>query len=152
MKKSLILIAFLSLLLIFSGNSMAAENDFLDFDLENRQMVIGFDFPALGWANYNENGAIKGYRGINIALGYTDKRYMEAGIKQGEINPYWSWGTTELIKPYANIGVDYPFALNSETGGFWTVTGSIGARMNFNSSFENINAEVFPWIGGSYHF
>ncbi|MGM0410534.1 MAG: hypothetical protein ACQEQF_07185 [Bacillota bacterium] len=151
MKKYMILTVFMSLMLVFSGSTIAAESDFFDFNLENREMVVGIDFPAVGWANY-ENGAIAGYKGINLGVGYTDKRYMEAGIKQGEINPYWSWGTTELIKPYANIGIDYPFALNTETGGFWTVSGSIGARINFDDSFDNVTPEVLPLIGVSYHF
>ena len=152
MKKYIVLVVFMSLFLLFSGNTMAQESDLLDFDLENREMVIGLNFPAIGWAQYNESGAITGYKGINIELGYTDKRYMEAGIKQGKFNTFWSWGTTDLIRPYANIGVDYPFALNTETGDFWTATGAIGAKINFNDSFENVSPEALPWIGVSYHF
>lgn len=151
MKKYMVLTVFMSLMLVFSGSIMAQDGDFLNLDLENREMVVGFDFPTIAWANY-ENGAIAGYKGINMTVGYTDKRYMEAGIKQDELNPYWSWGTTELVKPYANIGVDYPFVIDTETGGFWTVTGSVGARMNFDDSFDNIDAQAFPWLGISYHF
>jgi len=147
MKKKLIIVAVLSLVLIFSANSMAQENDFLDFDLENREMMIGFDFPAVGWANYNKGGVIKGYKGINFGLGYTDKRYMEPGMKMGKMNTFWSWGTLSVIYPYAEVGIDYPFVINQEKDGFWTVTGSVGALVDMESPVT-----PFPRLGISYHF
>ena len=147
MKKSLILIMFLSLILILSGTSMADEHKTLDFNLENREMMIGFDFPAVGWANYTANGTIKGYKGINFGLGYTDKRYMEAGIKAEQFNTFWSWGTIAVIYPYAEVGVDYPFAFNGQNNSFWTITGSIGAVVDIETPVR-----PFPRLGVSYHF
>ena len=146
MKKYLILSIALSLILVFSGSTIAQESDFLNLDLENREMVVGLDYPAVGWANY-ENGAIAGYKGVNIALGYTDKRYMEPGIKQGEINTFYSFGTVAVYNPYVEVGVDYPFALNTATGEFWTATFAGGAAYIFDAGVTPV-----PRLGVSYHF
>ena len=137
MKKYLILVAFLSLVVLISGNSLAASDN-----LNDHEMMVGLGFPTVGWAQYNEAQELTGYKGINIGLGYSSKNYMEPGLKEGEFNTYWGWGTVALIWPYGELGVDYPFAV-SENGNFWTAGGSITVLAPLIPS---------PTVNFSYHF
>ena len=85
--------------------------------------VIGLDFPTLGWAREDDAGRVVGYRGINLLLGYSSKRYFSP-LEEG-LNTFWSWGTWYLIVPYGEIGADVVISPGSG-GSFVTVGGAVG--------------------------
>ncbi|PRX31813.1 hypothetical protein BX659_105144 [Orenia metallireducens] len=103
----------------------------------NAEMMIGLDLPHVGWAKRNEEELITVYKGFNLALGYSQKNYFELGLRVGQFNPYWGWGTILLIIPYVEVGRDYIFTPNEE-GNFWTAGGAIGlygARLSLSYRF-----------------
>ncbi|MFW6266621.1 MAG: hypothetical protein ACOC21_03535 [Halanaerobiales bacterium] len=154
MKKYIPLVFLLTLILLFSGNTIAEEN-VLNLNENNHEMMVGLDLPSVGWAQYNDSGLLTGYRGINLLVGYSAKNYMNPGIKNEHFNTFWGWGTYGLINPYVELGADYPFAVEESSGNYWSVGGSIGAFAPLVSIEEvNFDYPVFPTanISVSYRF
>ena len=71
--------------------------------------VSVMDLPfSISFPKVNEHNHIMGYRGFNLALGYSSKTYFKP-IRTKSFNPHWSWGTFLLIIPYFGFGTDYYF-------------------------------------------
>ena len=122
----LMLVFVLSISLILSaGTALAEENGNPErIMIEDADMMAGFDLPTVGWARANEEGEIIGYRGVNLGLGYSEKRYFEP-MEFEEFNVFWGFGTVALILPYVEIGGDYAFAQRDD-GSFFTVGAAVG--------------------------
>jgi len=112
MKKFLLVIMLLSFTVI--SLSAEFEGNFVEGDT-----LIGIGLPTYGWAVKNDEGAITGYNGINLALGYSSRHYFEP-LEYNQWNPYWHWGTVALLVPYIGIGADY-----QTNGGFYIGVGTI---------------------------
>ncbi|HHU93338.1 MAG TPA: hypothetical protein GXZ20_09435 [Halanaerobiaceae bacterium] len=139
MKKRIILPLLILSFLMISVTILADNTKYIG---QNIDYQVGLDLPNVGWAYHDEEGNLKGFRGINLGLGYSQKTYFEPGLKEGKFNNFWGWGTVALIIPYGEIGTEYPFALQ-ENGSFWTVGGAL-----------YVYFPIIPGarIGVSYHF
>ncbi|GAB6138152.1 hypothetical protein [Halanaerobaculum tunisiense] len=128
MKKNLLVIfgVVISLFLMTTivGAADVDKDNVKNFVGENTGMKIGIGLPNVGWAQHNEKGQITGYKGFNLGLGYSQKNYFEAGLKEGQFNSYWGWGTILVALPYIETGTDYVFAAQNDS--FWTAGGAIG--------------------------
>ncbi|MFW6257066.1 MAG: hypothetical protein ACOC2O_02880 [Bacillota bacterium] len=151
MKRKILIMSLLVTLsfFVFSGTSFADEH----LNPDHTEMMIGFDFPTVGWAMSNSAGEINGYRGANFMIGYSEKRYFES-LRFREFNPYWGWGTVALISPYIEVGGDYPFA-RQEDGSFFAVGAHIGVGANLgNLNDLGYEGNIFPipLVSFSYRF
>ena len=68
--------------------------------------TFGLDLPALGWLQRNSSGQINADFGINYALGFSYRSYIEP-LKTNQLVSYWSVGTVAVIFPYIGVGLDY---------------------------------------------
>ncbi|GEM_PF-621900 len=123
--------------------------------INETDMMIGLDLPTIGWATSNAAGEITGYRGANLAIGYSEKRYFEP-LRYMDLNPYWGFGTVALISPYAQIGFDYPFA-RMDDGSFFAVGAHIGFALNLARQLGidiGIGSDAYPlgMLSVSYRF
>ncbi|AZR72855.1 hypothetical protein BBF96_05300 [Anoxybacter fermentans] len=117
MNKVLVILFFCTLLLTLSVEVLAQEKP---------EYIIGINnFPNFGWAQYNKEGKITGYKGINVLLGYSQKMYFEPGIKLNSFNPFWGLGTVGLIIPYGVVGVEYAIPVDDEKN-YFTISAEIG--------------------------
>jgi len=121
MKKSLLIVFTLVVSLFLLTTVAGAEGELIE---KSSDKMIGFDMPSYGWAQHNEQGQITGYKGFNFGLGYSEKIYFEPGLKEGEWNNYWGWGTVLVLVPYGEVGTEYVFA-KQDNGAFWTAGGSL---------------------------
>jgi len=80
---------------------------------------IGIGIMIYGQAVYGDKGQIIGYKGYNILFGNAVKNYFDTvnGMKRGQINWFWEFGTVIMIIPYVGIGGDWVIPI-SETGDF----------------------------------
>ena len=138
----LVLVLSLSMVMAFGTVEAAPE----PITMNDNDMMVGLDRPTVGWATTNDAGEITGYRGVNLGLGYSEKRYFNS-LTMEEFNTYWGFGTTALILPYIEVGGDYPFARRDD-GSFFSVGGAISA----NVYWEEPYVVPIPRLSLSYHF
>ena len=108
------------LLLVFIMASVAvAGGDFEHGERANAGFVpgsiVGWSFPALGWARHNRQGDLIGFTGPNLGLGWSWKRYIQPFRMDG-INTYCSFGTLGFIVPYIMVGIDYCASIGEQAG------------------------------------
>lgn len=68
--------------------------------------VVGLGFPTVGQVNYGDSGYAQSFTGGNLLLGYSSRNYTD-GLRSGQFNFYWGWGTFALILPYFEAGYTY---------------------------------------------
>lgn len=83
-------------------------------------MEIGLSLPTIGWYSHNDEGLAKNVSGVNIGLGFSWRAFPD-GLKAGQFNFYWGWGTVILIIPYLEAGFRYPVALNDEASNLFNI-------------------------------
>lgn len=106
-----------------------------------KELILGWDKPSLGWVRYNDEGEITGYRGVNIWLGYSSRTYFEPGVEYYSLNPFWGWGTVAIITPYAEAGVDYIIPLKAGERHL-----NAGARIGIATIIPFLNIQVsYVW-------
>ena len=98
MKK--IFILFLAIMLLSLSVFAAGER------VKNDNMEVGFSSALVSWAFHDNEGNIKGYRGISSFLGYQSSHYF-GEFRYDKWNPYWHWGTAALVIPYIGLGTEY---------------------------------------------
>ena len=144
-KKLLIVCLLMGLILIFAAG-VSAESS---ITIEDNNMMVGLDLPTVGWAISNEVGEITGYRGVNLGLGYSEKRYFDP-MKYSSFNTYWGFGTIAIIMPYGEIGGDYAFARQSD-GSFFTLGGRVGLVLPL-VGVEEVDMPLLPMAGISLSY
>ncbi|MDC0037004.1 hypothetical protein OAJ27_02010 [bacterium] len=95
---------------------VVAEEPSWEFIKKDATKVSIVDLPSLlSFPKVNEHNHMIGYRGFNIALGYSSKTYFRP-IRTKSFNPHWSWGTILLAIPYFGFGTDYYFSEHLSLG------------------------------------
>ncbi|MEM1684296.1 MAG: hypothetical protein QW650_08020 [Thermofilum sp.] len=101
-------------------------------------MVIGLDFPTLGWVRYDKDGAIRGTWGFNLGLGISSRTYTaKDGLQLEKLNFFWGWGTLAILVPYLEIGATYAFPMDTDklfcvsAGGIVAFAGLVAALAGY---------------------
>lgn len=108
-KKQLSLVVLFLLLFTLPSHARNHNNENI---APSSSYVLGIDFPNFGWVQKNPSGEIIGYKGINLALGYSQKSYFKS-YEYRKLNPYWGFGTVGLLFPYGVIGGDYALPIDN---------------------------------------
>ncbi len=144
-----VIFMLVAVLLVSAGSSLQAGTV---LEAGGEKMTAGLNMPSIGWVIEDEMGHITGYRGVNLFLGYSEKRYFEP-LQHRSFNPYWGWGTVSLISPYLKMGGEYSFRLRDD-GSFWSAGGLVGISAGDFVGLFNIKSNFIPLVlvTLSYHF
>ncbi|MEM2368643.1 MAG: hypothetical protein QXQ50_10470 [Candidatus Bathyarchaeia archaeon] len=83
-------------------------------------LVIGLDFPTIGWVRYDKDGAIRGTWGFNLGLGISSRTYTaKDGLQPEKLNFFWGWGTLAILFP-----MDTEKLFRISVGGLTVLAGS----------------------------
>lgn len=107
-------------------------------------MVIGLDFPTIGWVRYDQEGFIRGAWGFNFGLGVSSRNYTaKEGLQPEKLNFFWGWGTIAVIVPYIEFGITYPLLVNADK----LFCLSAGGAAVFAGFFTYLAGYYLPWWG-----
>ncbi len=128
-KKLLVSMLAVFMVFVFVGFA-SADSNVITMD-KGPEYTVGLDFPSFGWANYDENDQLIGYRGFNLGLGYSQKTYFSPA-EYDNFNPYWGWGTVIALWPYVNVGADYIIPVgDDDSGQYFSFGGTVGMVIPF---------------------
>jgi len=86
---------------------------------------------VLSWTNYNKEGGLIGYVGINVGLGVSFRTFLGKLTQTNNFSTYWGWGTVLFFLPYIEFGFIYQTGWLAIDAGLWWIYPRVGLVIEF---------------------